>query len=418
MNKTLRLSVTTLLFMIFLIPQSFMQIKLPFLSLALLGIGIGIFRGNYKVNHRAFILYYFLFSLMAVIWCIIGLIKGAATIAVMESFRVYFVYMWIYFVITIYISNNEYHKYTDRLFCMAAIGIGTIALYALADHVYGLGWLDQALADEMYLQVGIHDGYVQMNNVNIGMLTFIIPYLLSRIILEQSGSRQLLFSGLVVAVISALLASRRIVLFLFLLAPLITYVICFFSDQQNKKTGRQVLFFYSILATIAVAGYWLATLMSPALVDGFLERVLDIFKNDPESDRQLQHSGLIEGFENQYLVGSGFGGTIDVVRSDERPWTFELTYSRLLFNAGFFGIALLGLFFTYYIFLTIKKIKKTKHKDIYIPLMVGFFSILIASASNPYLSSFDFLFALSIVPLILNTKETAVSYIEARGAGV
>jgi hypothetical protein len=29
------------------------------------------------------------------------------------------------------------------------------------------------------------------------------------------------------------------------------------------------------------------------------------------------------------IAGSGFGGITDVVRSDERPWTFELTYSRL-----------------------------------------------------------------------------------------
>lgn len=418
MNKMLRLSVIILLLMIFVIPQSFMQLKLPFLSLALLGIAIGVFRGNYKISSRAFILYYFLFSLLAVIWCIIGLVNGSPTIAVIESFRVYFVYMWIYFVITIYISNRDYHQHVDKLICVAAVGIGIIALYALADHVYGLGWLDQTLADDMYLQVGVHDGYVQMNNVNIGMLTFIIPYLLGRVILEQSSSRRLLSFGLVIAVVSALLASRRIVLLLLVLAPLVTYVVAVFAGERDKKTRRQVLAFYSILIIITVSSYWLATLTSPALVEGFLGRVLDIFKNDPESDRQLQHRGLIEGFTNQYLVGSGFGGMIDVIRSDERPWTFELTYSRLLFNSGLLGIVLLGSFFTYYVFLGIKKIKSSRHKKVYVPLMVGFVSVLIASASNPYLSSFDFLFALSIIPLILNTRETAVSCAETGGVGV
>lgn len=418
MNLVLRICVITLLLMIFVIPQSFMHLKLPFLTLALIGIVAGVFRGNYKIYTREFILYYFLFGLMAVIWCIIGLMNGSPTIAIIESFRVYFVYMWIYFALTIYISNRDYHQHVDKLICVAAVGIGIIALYALADHVYGLGWLDQALADEMYLQVGVHDGYVQMNNVNIGMLTFIIPYLLGRVILEQSGSRRLLSFGLVIAVISALLASRRIVLLLFVLAPLITYVIGVFAGQRDKKTRRQVLAFYSILIIIAASSYWLASLTNPVLVEGSSGRVLDIFKNDPESERQLQHLGLIDGFTNQYLVGSGFGGMIDVIRSDDRPWTFELTYSRLLFNSGLLGIVLLGLFFTYYVFLGIKKIRNSRHKKVYIPLMVGFFSVLIASASNPYLSSFDFLFALSIIPLILNTREAAVSSIETSGAGV
>lgn len=415
MNLVLRICVITLLLMIFVIPQSFMYLKLPFLTIALIGIVAGVFRGNYKIYTWEFFPYYFSFGLMTVIWCIIGLINGNPTIAIIESFRVYFVYMWIYCVITIYISNRNYHQHVDKLICVAAVGIGIIALYALADHVYELGWLDQALADDMYLQVGVHDGYVQMNNVNIGMLTFIIPYLLGRVILEQSGSRRLLIFGLVVAVISALLASRRIVLLLFVLAPLITYVTSVFAGQRDKKTGRQVLAFYLILIIIAVLSYWGAALWSPELGEGFSGRVFDIFKKDPESERQLQHQGLIDGFLNQYLLGSGFGGTIDVIRSDERPWTFELTYSRLLFNSGLLGFVLLCVFFVFYIFIGIKKIRSSRHKKLYIPLMVGFFSVLIASASNPYLSSFDFLFVLSIIPLILNTREAAASCLNTSG---
>ena len=94
-----------------------------------------------------------------------------------------------------------------------------------------------------------------------------------------------------------------------------------------------------------------------------------------------------------------------MIRSDERPWTFELTYSRLLFNAGLLGMGLLLLFFCTYLLLTLRKIRHSAHASIHVSMLTGFLTVLIAAASNPYLSSFDFLFALSIIPLILNSRD-------------
>jgi O-antigen ligase len=111
------------------------------------------------------------------------------------------------------------------------------------------------------------------------------------------------------------------------------------------------------------------------------------------------------GLSEHFFWGSGFGGVADVVRSDERPWTFELTYSRLLFNGGLIGFGLLMLFYLAYLILALRKIRQSFHAPIYISLLTGFLSVSIASVSNPYMSSFDFLFVLSIIPLILNSKD-------------
>jgi hypothetical protein len=110
-------------------------------------------------------------------------------------------------------------------------------------------------------------------------------------------------------------------------------------------------------------------------------------------------------FADSHFWGSGFGGLTSVIRSDDRPWTFELTYSRLLFNAGTLGIGILLLFFSTYLLLTLRKIRRSSSAAIHVSLLTGFLAVLIAAASNPYLSSFDFLFALSIIPLILNTRD-------------
>jgi hypothetical protein len=132
----------------------------------------------------------------------------------------------------------------------------------------------------------------------------------------------------------------------------------------------------------------------------------------------LQHAALIEGFEGQYLLGSRFGGLTDVIGSDERPWTYELTYSRIPFNSGVIGVLSLATIFSYYFLAAILKIRSSSHKNIYLPLMAGLLAVLIASASNPYLSSFDFVFVLSIIPLILNTKEKAGGGFERIQEGV
>ena len=76
-----------------------------------------------------------------------------------------------------------------------------------------------------------------------------------------------------------------------------------------------------------------------------------------------------------------------------------------LFNGGVIGFGLLMLFFLVYLLLVMRKIRQSEHAPVYISLLTGFLSVSIAAASNPYLSSFDFLFALSIIPLILNTKD-------------
>lgn len=403
----LRISVVALFLMIFVFPQSYMQLKLPFLTFAAIMISIEYARGVYKIYNSAFIAYYYIFGLITLVWCGVGLIKESPDIAVIESFRVYFIYMWVYFLLALFISNVKYHEHIDSIICIAAIGIGMTSAYVLADYAFGLGWLSQDVLDDMYLQIGVHTGYVQMNNVNIGMLTFIVPYLLSRVIIETDKPRHLLLICLAIALLSAILASRRIVLVVFMVTPIIAYAIGLAVGRNEVRTSTRVLNFYLVTIFSCVATYWAVSLFDPAISEGFVARVFDIFSKNVESERQLQHAALIEGFEGQYLWGSGFGGLTDIVRSDERPWTYELTYSRILFNSGVIGVLALAAFFTFFFLAAIWKIRSSCHKNIYVPLMVGLSAVLIASTSNPYLSSFDFVFVLSIIPLILNTREKA-----------
>jgi hypothetical protein len=406
LSSLTKASMGMLMLMVFVIPQSFMAVKLPFLAAVLIWMMVEGTSNQWKIRSWAFLNYYLIFCLMSMVWGVIGLAKGNPEIAILEALRVYVVYMAIFCALAIYVSNLDYQKHVDGVVVTGALGIGLVAVYTLVDHIFQLGWLPQFIKDEMYLQVGLHDGYVQMNNVNIGMLTFIAPYLLSRLLLSERKDRHAyLILGLVVAVASALLASRRVVLVLLLIVPLLIFAINFLAGQATSRHRRRWTQAYLLLLLTAGVGTWMVSYWGFDFLDGFVSRVMGAFNSDPDAPRPLQHAALMAGFADNFLWGSGFGGITDVVRSDERPWTFELTYSRLLFNGGVIGFGLLMLFFLVYLLLVLRKIRQSAHAPIYISLLTGFLSVSIAAASNPYLSSFDFLFALSIIPLILNTRD-------------
>lgn len=396
----------TLLMMIFIIPQSFFWIKLPFLGAVLVSVLILGLRDHWKIRSKVVILYYLIFCLLSTVWGVIGLIKGSPEIAVLESLRVYVAYMVIYFALTVYVSNTDYQSHVDGIVIAGALGIGLVTALTLVDYVFQLDWLPHFIKDEMFLEVGLHDGYVQMNNVNIGMLTFIVPYLLGRLLLGGRKKRNAnLILGFVVAVAAVLIASRRIVMVLLFVVPLLVYTINFLTGNPAVRQSRLWSRFYFLLLFLGLVVIFGGTYLGLDSLDGFVSRFMSAFETDPNAPRPLQHTALMSAFYGNFFWGSGFGGITDVVRSDERPWTFELTYSRLLFNGGVIGFGLVILFFSMYLFLVLRKIRKSSHATVYISLLTGFLSVSIASASNPYLSSFDFLFVLSIIPLIMNSRD-------------
>lgn len=392
--------------MIFIIPQSFMALKLPVLALVLLWILLELVRGHHVVRSGAFFPYYVIFSLLTIIWSLVGIANGNPGEAISDTFRVYVVYMWMYCALAIFVSNLSYESHVDWVVVTGALGIGLLALYTLLDPIFHLGLLPDSVKEDMFLQVGFHDGYTQMNNVNIGMLTFILPYLQSRLLLvERRDRRAYLFWGFIVAMASAVLASRRVVLTLAFITPMLVIVVSSVAGHVTRGVLWRSARFYFILFLGALVGGAAMLYGGAESMDGFVTRIVSAFDTDPDAPRPLQHAALMAGFLDSPMLGSGFGGITSVIRSDERPWTFELTYSRLLFNGGVLGTGLVLLFFSVYLFLALRKIRRSGHAPIQISLLTGFLAVAIASASNPYLSSFDFLFALSIIPLILNSRD-------------
>ena len=83
---------------------------------------------------------------------------------------------------------------------------------------------------------------------------------------------------------------------------------------------------------------------------------------------------------------------------------YELTYVALLFQTGIIGVlAYLGLLF-WPVYKGAQLLKKTNEEAglFIIPSIVGCACFLIANATNPYLQSYDFMWALFLPIAIIN----------------
>ena len=113
-DAVLGISLTALLLLIFVLPQSFAEMKLPLLVAVLAAVFVGARVGRWRIESSV-VVYYLCFCMLALAWSMIGLFRGNPVQAIVEAVRVYVVFMLIYFGLTLCISNIRYQHYADRL---------------------------------------------------------------------------------------------------------------------------------------------------------------------------------------------------------------------------------------------------------------------------------------------------------------
>ena len=204
--------------------------------------------------------------------------------------------------------------------------------------------------------------------------------------------------------VALILASRRMIILLIVLVPFLCLIFDLFVNAKlNVNFFFKVVKIYMFMFIVSVVFLMFVVYFDLINLVGFYERIADIFIYNESSARQLQFRSLIDGFYENPIFGSGFGGQASIIRNSAQPWHYELTYVKLLFNTGIVGMLLLVCLLSFY---TIKSLRlcriDKKNYSINVSLIVGFFCVLIVSSSNPYMYSFDFLFILAIPPLIIS----------------
>jgi len=254
---------------------------------------------------------------------------------------------------------------------------------------------------EMDLRIGIHDGYIQVASQNVGALFIITPYLIAVKLRNDKHNIKspLLNLSLIMTIAISVLSGRRALWLVMILCPCIIYLLSYFSNALNliNSTIKTAIKIYG--ATCIVLAFALVAIPGRFENIGSIKRLQEAFSR--EDERTIQKGYLIDGFKTNLVFGTGFGAYAGYLRNEERPWTYELTYHKILFNMGFVGtFALTGLIFLY--FVKVITIMRKFKQDSLIPfgLLTGYISLLIGAYSNPYFGSFDYLFFAGLLPFL------------------
>jgi hypothetical protein len=394
-----------LLVLIFTIPRSFLYLKLPFLLVAFLISLFKLLTSKARIYDKFTVFYYLSIISGAVTWSYIGLINGVNEQAVTDSLRLYFFYILIYFLITMTLSsvNNLNVRKIDLFMYIVGMVLSIMILAFAINTFFRLELIPEYIASALLVNVGVHDGYIQVLSHNVGMLGFFGVFTLSKLILSSGRKSGLMIISSFLVLMAILISGRRSVMLLIPLVPFLLMMILLLSGKSSHGKIKQV-FNFLVKAGLALLLILLSfyTFSYEQFVL-FFERLFSALNEGSEHPRTIQYKVLISGFQDNWVFGSGFGGELEYFRNIEAPWVFELAYMQLLFNIGLFGTLYFTILNATYIAHALQIISLVKNNSTYYSLVAGAIGMFMISATNPYVSSsFDFLVILSVIPFVIN----------------
>jgi hypothetical protein len=419
MNSLRRMSAVLFLCSVMSFPRSFIAFKLVCLAVFVF-VHIADYRWNrhFRINTRILI-FYCCVAIGGMVWSLVGLAGTGETMGALDSLRLYVAWSMAYFLILTLLRNDDGMRYLHTAIVISGLLIAVINFYGMYDQYAEIGLFSEAVRKELSLAVGFHEGYVQITSHNIGSLLFITPYLLT---LQFCGNTRELNGkwtklSLLACVLLSAFSGRRALWLCVAMTPLLVGLLAISSNtwQSIRPLARKMI---GLMAAGCAFGVILLVVNSAHPGEtGYatLDHLSAAFS--AEDERTIQGGYLLSSFMDQPLFGSGFGAYGGYLRSDDRPWLYELTYFQLLYNCGLVGF----LYWTFlggaYLFLAGRVIREQSgHTGQPLCLIVALFTFLLGAYSNPYLGSFDFLIFVSVLPFVASLRgDTRPVHAVARG---
>ena len=390
----------------FIMPRAYGLQKLPILLLLLLLLLlVNFISKKASVGMARPILFFSIFAAINVLALFVGVLHGNPDQAIIDGLRLGVIFPMIIALLWTSLANFDYGKYINGIVELSAIFILVIITLGILQEMGVVYFYPMTFLEENSLKVGLHDGYLQVTSHNVGSLFFISGYLLYHIVANQRKKiNTLSVAALLCALLAAMLSGRRALQFAIFLAPVLLIFIAIIFSEKKLVIGRIVkLWLIIVLGVMMLLAYLF--LNGHLHFDAFVERFMQVFESD-EGARISQAASLFSAFLSNPFLGSGIGGTTEVIRSDDAPWTYELTYLQMLFNFGIVGMALFAvLFFSEIWRIGCHARSSHMHYSIEVKSMFsGATFLMFGVATNPYLGSFDFMLMLGIIPFAADAR--------------
>lgn len=390
--------------------RSYLAIKLFFIALFLLAYLVKVcLRKTTIVVYPRLVWFYLWIGLAGVVWAFVGVLHYRNYIdGVFDAIRLYVVWSVAFVLLFTLLRAASSLDIIHKAMVIAGIVIPVINLVALYDQLNGGGLISEGIRQELDMEVGFGDGYLQFNSINISTMFLIAPYLLSLQFRADAGKSNSLLTklALVLSLVLVMLSGRRALWIVVALTPCSILLLSYLTGSSSliKAGGKRVLLACAIAGVVGLGTILIVPEGAPG--EEYMGSVTHLKQSfSSEDERTIQKPYLMDAFMESPVFGSGFGATARYVRSDIRPWRYELTYYQMLFNLGIVGVTVLGVLFSLYFATVIRLLREFKHgSTVPFALLVAYCSFFIGAYSDPYFGGFDSLFFVGLLPYVSTFK--------------
>lgn len=372
-------SLCILFFLMLFFPFSYQKIKILFVVITFF-IG-SLYLKNIKRESFLVVLVYTLTFFFFGIW---GIVNG--NLGALQLIKLHILWVIIFCVMFSGIKISTLRKIKKTFF----FTIWSIVIYNIVSFLIYINGFSSKFYKilDTGTDIGIHEGYSQINSNNIGSLIFLISFLIVKIYYEfffkkiKKSTLILLILFVIVAVISG----RRMLQIMILISSVLGFLLLFFNLKLNKNKLIKVIG----IALGSLWGIYLYFLLNPIFFSRIYEGIFTD-KNDSNINvRYIQTSILVKEILNGNLYfGTGLGSVVkSIIRSEKLPWLVETANLKLFHEIGIIGSILIFSVLIYYVFL-LKRCSKYKYFSYYLASLMATIAISIANFTNPYFANFD-----------------------------
>lgn len=171
---------------------------------------------------------------------------------------------------------------------------------------------------------------------------------------------------------------------------------------------KSVFKMFGIASIIIIFSVLIGSITFGLDLSGLVEHFLSGFdfgdsNNISAARRAEQFNALMVEWQRSPFIGFGHGSGAHSAPGDVMPWAYELQYIALLFQTGIIGILVYGSAVAWLMYQMVRLSRKYADLAVLLlPALVGFTCFLIANATNPYLSKFDYLWTLFLPVGLVN----------------
>jgi hypothetical protein len=398
-----------LFFLMLFVPAAYQPVKGALLGLVLVGVLAGwVIRGHLGIDRRV-LLASIAFAALGALFILRGHATGAP--GALQMFNVYVTWPLVYLALISGFADASALRDLVRIIVVAA---NAIAAYSITFVLWSAGYWPDALYIELDQGqlIGFYDAYIEFGLYSTSSLMFVTPFLIAAVIIyspdDAPVSRRTLWLSLAFSLVTVLLSGRRALIVLLPVAPVLALYFRWWLPAPMRLHTRRMLrrgFVGGVVLAVILGA--VLTAVGSIAPGGFVEMVSTGFQfsTDPVAmSRRDQFVALIDGWAESPLLGAGHGAYApSVIRSEETPWSYELTYVNLLFHTGLIGVAayVAGAAWIGLMSYRIARRGWSEAPSLMVTL-VGSASFMIANGTNPYLEKFDYIWVIFLPVAFIN----------------